>query len=83
MFYSRSPREPSVEIRWFLGWDEVMSALVQTDDEWQPNEVCLPQSWAGRWFRVSVRAAGLEPATPIAQERVYLDDFSLGSCSAK
>ncbi len=83
VFYSRSPREPSVEIRWFLGWDEVMSALVQTDDEWQPNEVCLPQSWAGRWFRVSVRAAGLEPATPIAQERVYLDDFSLGSCSAK
>lgn len=83
VFQSRSAREPSVEVRWFLGRSEVMSALVQTDDEWQPNEVCLPSAWAGRWFRVSVRAAGLEPATPIAQERVYLDDFALGTCSAE
>ncbi len=83
IFQSRSPREPSVDVRWFLGQSEVTSAPVQAVDEWQPNEVCLPPAWAGRWFRVSVRAAGLEPAAPIAQERVYLDDFVLGSCSAE
>jgi len=83
VFQSRTPREPSVDVRWFLGRSEVTSAPVRTDDDWQQNEVCLPPAWAGRWFRVSVQAAGLEPVAPIAQERVYLDDFALGSCSTE
>jgi len=82
-FYSRSPAEPSMDVRWFLGRDEVVSKTIRTTDGWQPNEVCLPPEWAGRWFRVAVRAGpGSEPGAPITQEHVYLDDFALGTCSS-
>ncbi|MGB8331678.1 MAG: hypothetical protein WCE62_16240 [Polyangiales bacterium] len=82
-FYSRSPTEPSMDVRWFLGRDEEVSGPIRTIDTWQQNEeVCLPPEWAGRWFRVAVRAGpGSEPGAPITQEHVYLDDFALGTCS--
>jgi len=82
VFYSRSPTEPSIDIQWFLGRSEVVASPVATSSTWERNEICLPPAWAGRWFRASV---GTVPesslGTAIEQERVYLDDFALGSCS--
>jgi hypothetical protein len=82
IFYSRSPSEPSIDVRWFLGRSGFLSAPVATTSTWERNEICLPAAWSGRWFRMSVRAvSGTPPGTAIEQERVYLDDFALGSCS--
>jgi hypothetical protein len=82
VFYSRSPMDPSVGVQWSLGRSEVVGAPVSTTRDWQRNEVCLPVAWAGRWFRVSVAAtAAPSSVTAIEQERVYLDDFALDSCS--
>ncbi|RLB37730.1 MAG: hypothetical protein DRH30_12695, partial [Deltaproteobacteria bacterium] len=83
-FYSRSPTAPSIDVQWLLGRSDVVAAPIRTIDAWQQNEVCLPSEWAGRWFRVVVRAGpGSEPVAPITQEHVYLDDFALGSCSTE
>lgn len=82
-FYSRSPAQPSIPVRWLLGQAEVASGDVQTSSEWRVNEVCLPPEWAGRWFRVQVKVEPPDAAGgAIEQERVFLDDFALATTSA-
>ncbi|MGD8608192.1 MAG: hypothetical protein PVH21_12925 [Myxococcales bacterium] len=76
-FYSRSPAEPSVPIRWVVGRDELVGP-VATSSDWSINEACLPLQWAGRWFRFAVSAGSSEsPGVSIAEESVFVDDFSL------
>jgi len=78
-FYSKSPATSSTEVKWVLGRSERESGSVQVEVDWAPNEVCLPARWAGRWFRLQVAVESTEP--PVRQERVLLDDFSLGTSS--
>lgn len=79
-FFSRSPSAPSNDVQWVLGRSEQVTGDVRTSDAWLPNEACLPPEWAGRWFRFQVR---VEPgAGAIEQERVYLDDFALGTSAS-
>lgn len=79
-FHSRSSTPPSTDVQWVLGRSEVTLGDVQTEENWHANEACLPPQWAGRWFRFQVRV-GPPPVSggPIEQERIYLDDFSLGT----
>jgi hypothetical protein len=76
-FYSLSPATPSSEVQWVLGRSEVETDEVKTEITWEPNVVCLPPRWAGRWFRVQVRVRS--PKILLGQERVLLDDFSVGT----
>ena len=76
-FYSLSPVTPSAEVQWLLGRSEVETGGVETEIEWQPNEVCLPPQWAGRWFRLKIRVG--PTGTIFTRERILLDDFSLGT----
>lgn len=76
-FYSRSPATLSTEVQWVLGRSEVERGDLQTEVTWEPNEVCLPPQWAGRWFGLQVRVGS--PEGLVRQERVLLDDFSLGT----
>ncbi len=81
-FYSMSPTSPTANIRWVLGPSEAVGGDVHTTSSWQANEACLPSQWAGRWFRFQVGAyADASPGGPIAQEHVFLDDFSLSPSS--
>lgn len=78
-FLSMAPKPLSSDVEWLFGRSESLSDNIKTLDEWKPNEVCLPPAWAGRWFRVQVRARPTSSeATPIEREAVWLDDFSLG-----
>jgi hypothetical protein len=82
-FYSTSPVPPSTDIRWVLGRSEVVDGSAQTTSDWLPNEACLPPQWAGRWFRFQVRVdPATSPGSPIEQEHVYLDEFSVGTSAA-
>jgi hypothetical protein len=81
-FYSRSPTAPSTPVQWIVGRDEFLGS-VSTSSDWTLNEACLPPQWAGRWFRLRVAAGPREEiGAPIAQELVFLDDFSLTTSSA-
>ncbi len=83
-FYSRSPATVSSEVQWVLGRSEIERGGVRTEVGWEPNEVCLPPQWAGRWFRLQVSVGS--PEGLVRQERVLLDDFSLGTsrgCTAE
>jgi hypothetical protein len=82
-FHSLSPATLSADVKWVLGRGE-KEGEVQAEITWQPNEVCLPPHWAGRWFRLQVKVES--PTGPERQERIWLDDFFLGTsalCQAK
>lgn len=78
-FYSKSSGISSSEVQWVLGRGEVERGDVQTKVTWEPNEVCLPPQWSGRWFRLQVTVESAEAI--VRQESVLLDDFSLGTSS--
>jgi hypothetical protein len=78
-FHSLSPATLSADVKWVLGLDE-KEGEVQTEITWQPNEVCLPPHWAGRWFRLQVKVES--PVSPERQERIWLDDFFLGTSAS-
>ncbi len=88
-FQSKLPDDPSTTVRWSIGRPGTTNATQAIGlgvsrrldpGGWNSNEVCLPSRWAGRWFRFR---AEVEPSPDelgdIPQERVFLDDFSLGT----
>jgi len=79
-FHSLSPATASADVKWLLGQSEVETGDVLTEVSWQPNEVCLPPHWSSRWFRVQVRVVSTPGVT--VQERILLDDFSLGTSAS-
>ena len=87
-FYSRGlpPIEQS-RAQWHLGAARERSGPIQTADTWEPNLACLPSSWAGRWYRVSLEVSSqAPPVVELGTQRIFLDDFSLGTstdCSVR
>ncbi len=77
-FQSRVPLAPSVDVRWVLGKGVADRDDVEATGDWTESLVCLPPAWAGRWFRLKVQVGPPSgPEMPIAQERIFLDDFAL------
>ena len=87
-FYSRgSPPIEQSRAQWHLGAARERSGPIQTADTWEPNLACLPSSWAGRWYRVSLEVSSqAPPVVELGTQRIFLDDFSLGTsadCSVR
>jgi hypothetical protein len=80
-FYSRSTAlPPSTQVRWLLGRADERSDSIQTLGTWELNEVPLPSSWSGRWYRLRLEVSPLLPLRgTIGDEQIFLDDFSLGT----
>lgn len=76
-FHSLGLLSSSTEVQWVLGRSGVEKAAAETEISFEPNEVCLPPAWAGRWFRVQIKVRST--GDPSSRERVLLDDFSLGT----
>lgn len=83
VFYSKVPQDAPIVINWFLGSDGVQSSELLPLGIWDRTEVCLPEEWAGRWFRFQVRSDQVEPPIELDPPmRVLLDDFSIGTSAA-
>jgi hypothetical protein len=76
-FYSRAPVSIASRVAWTLGLDESMSDSVNADEQWDLNVVCLPELWAGRWYRLRVEMTGA--TTPQAIDTLLLDDLEVGT----
>jgi hypothetical protein len=80
-FYSRSTASPpSTQVRWLLGRADEPYGSIRTSGTWELNEVPLPSSWSGRWYRLRLEVSPLLPlGGAIDEEQIFLDDFSLGA----
>lgn len=82
VFFSDVPAQPEATVRWVLGGAGQESKTLDPGGSWQENQVPLPRSWAGRWYRFRLQVGPPEsPGTAIATKRIFIDDFGLTTTS--
>jgi len=80
MFFHAAAPTPSVaRIQWFRGLDGELGAEFQPTPAWGRFTACLPATWSGRWYRVQIAVGPDAWLGSVTQDRLLLDDFSVGT----